>query len=127
MSPATPRIEAWVRFLRAHAAVTRELSVRLETGHGLTLNDYEVLLQLYYRKLAIVIPMGLIVSAALIWTVVCLLSEYQGLTLTLAGAAGILRSVRVRPDAEQPKRVGPAQDEPEVGVRLGLHEVDRAQ
>jgi DNA-binding MarR family transcriptional regulator len=37
-----------VRFLRAHAAVTRELSARLESGHGLTLNDYEVLLQLYY-------------------------------------------------------------------------------
>jgi DNA-binding MarR family transcriptional regulator len=28
--------------------VTRELSARLESGHGLTLNDYEVLLQLYY-------------------------------------------------------------------------------
>jgi len=39
---------AWVRFLRAHAAVTRELSVRLEADHGLTLNDYEVLLQLYF-------------------------------------------------------------------------------
>lgn len=39
---------AWVRFLRAHAAVTRELSVRLEAEHGLTLNDYEVLLQLYF-------------------------------------------------------------------------------
>jgi DNA-binding MarR family transcriptional regulator len=39
---------SWVRFLRAHAAVTRELSVRLEAEHGLTLNDYEVLLQLYF-------------------------------------------------------------------------------
>lgn len=39
---------AWVRFLRAHAAVTRELSVRLEAEHGLTLSDYEVLLQLYF-------------------------------------------------------------------------------
>ncbi len=39
---------AWVRFLRAHAAVTREQSVRLEADHGLTLNDYEVLLQLYF-------------------------------------------------------------------------------
>src|SRR4051795_4253249 len=34
--------------MRAHAAVTRELSARLESGHGLTLNDYDVLVQLYY-------------------------------------------------------------------------------
>jgi DNA-binding MarR family transcriptional regulator len=39
---------AWVRFLRAHAAVTRELSARLESVHGLTLSDYDVLVQLYY-------------------------------------------------------------------------------
>jgi DNA-binding MarR family transcriptional regulator len=43
-----PDIEAWVRFLRAHAAITRELSSRLETQHGLTLSDYDVLVQLYY-------------------------------------------------------------------------------
>jgi DNA-binding MarR family transcriptional regulator len=28
--------------------VTRELSARLESSHGLTLNDYDVLVQLYY-------------------------------------------------------------------------------
>jgi DNA-binding MarR family transcriptional regulator len=38
----------WVNFLRAHAAVTRELSARLETAHGLTLSDFDVLVQLYY-------------------------------------------------------------------------------
>jgi MarR family 2-MHQ and catechol resistance regulon transcriptional repressor len=43
-----PGIGTWVRFLRAHAAVTRELSARLETRHGLTLNDFDVLVQLYY-------------------------------------------------------------------------------
>jgi DNA-binding MarR family transcriptional regulator len=43
-----PGLEAWIRFLRAHAAVTRQLSARLETQHGLTLNDYDVLVQLYY-------------------------------------------------------------------------------
>jgi DNA-binding MarR family transcriptional regulator len=42
-----PVIATWVRFLRAHAAVTRELSARLEAQHGLTLNDYDVLVQLY--------------------------------------------------------------------------------
>lgn len=37
----------WTRFLRAHAALTRELSGRLETAHGLSLRDYDVLVQLY--------------------------------------------------------------------------------
>jgi len=37
-----------VRFLRAHAGLTRELNARLIARHGLTLNDYEVLLQLAY-------------------------------------------------------------------------------
>jgi DNA-binding MarR family transcriptional regulator len=37
-----------VRFLRAHAAVTRELSARLEARHGLTLSDFDVLVQLYH-------------------------------------------------------------------------------
>jgi len=41
-------LSAWIRFLRAHAAITRELSARLESGHGLTLSDYDVLLQLYH-------------------------------------------------------------------------------
>jgi DNA-binding MarR family transcriptional regulator len=41
-------LAAWLPFLRSHAAVTRELSTRLETQHGLTLSDYDVLVQLYY-------------------------------------------------------------------------------
>jgi DNA-binding MarR family transcriptional regulator len=46
---STQAVEAaWVRFLRAHAAVTRELSARLEAAHGLTLSDYDVLVQLYH-------------------------------------------------------------------------------
>jgi DNA-binding MarR family transcriptional regulator len=43
-----PLFEAWVPFLRAHAAVTRELSSRLEARHDLTLSDFDVLVQLYY-------------------------------------------------------------------------------
>ena len=39
---------AWIRFLRAHAALTRELSSRLEALHELTLSDFDVLVQLYY-------------------------------------------------------------------------------
>ena len=38
--------EPFARFLRAHAAVVRELSAELEAEHGLTINDYEVLLRL---------------------------------------------------------------------------------
>jgi DNA-binding MarR family transcriptional regulator len=40
------QLTAWVRFLRAHAALTRQLSADLVAEHGLTINDYEVLLHL---------------------------------------------------------------------------------
>ena len=39
-----------MRFLRAHAALTRELSSRLEALHELTLSDFDVLIQLYYAE-----------------------------------------------------------------------------
>src|SRR5215208_2496234 len=44
--PAGIGLEAWVSFLRAHAAITRALNADLLNEHGLTLNDYEVLLHL---------------------------------------------------------------------------------
>ena len=44
--PVPQQLEAWVAFLRSHAAITRELSAQLQREHGLTLNDYEVLLHL---------------------------------------------------------------------------------
>ena len=37
---------AWVSFLRGHAALTRALNTQLIADHGLTINDYEVLLRL---------------------------------------------------------------------------------
>jgi len=40
------RLESWVSFLRAHAAITRQLNADLLADHGLTLSDYEVLLRL---------------------------------------------------------------------------------
>jgi DNA-binding MarR family transcriptional regulator len=43
-----PDLGAWLRFLRAHSALTHELSARLESQHGLTLSDYDVLIQLYH-------------------------------------------------------------------------------
>ena len=45
-TPPEQSIEAWVSFLRAHSAITRQLSAQLLRRHGLTLNDYEVLLHL---------------------------------------------------------------------------------
>jgi DNA-binding MarR family transcriptional regulator len=45
-----PPDSAWLRFLRAHAALTRELSSRLEALHELTLSDFDVLVQLYFAE-----------------------------------------------------------------------------
>lgn len=41
-------LASWIRLLRAHAALTRELDARLEASHGLSLRDYDVLVQLYF-------------------------------------------------------------------------------
>ncbi len=43
---STSTVTAFARFLRAHAAVTSRLSSELQARHGLTMNDYEVLLRL---------------------------------------------------------------------------------
>ncbi|HKG43641.1 MAG TPA: MarR family winged helix-turn-helix transcriptional regulator [Gaiellaceae bacterium] len=42
----TPEVAAWVGLLRAHASTTRRFNAELVADHGLTLNDYEVLLHL---------------------------------------------------------------------------------
>jgi DNA-binding MarR family transcriptional regulator len=39
-------VRAWARLLRAYALTTRRLSAQLQAEHGLTINDYEALLQL---------------------------------------------------------------------------------
>ena len=43
-------LQGWIAFLRAHAAITRELSAQLQREHALTLNDYEVLLLLSHSE-----------------------------------------------------------------------------
>jgi DNA-binding MarR family transcriptional regulator len=43
-------LDAWVRLLRGHAAAKRELSAQLQRDHGLTINDYEVLLLLSHAE-----------------------------------------------------------------------------
>jgi DNA-binding MarR family transcriptional regulator len=45
-NPTLTELEPWVRFLHAHASVVGELSSELVAEHGLTINDYEVLLRL---------------------------------------------------------------------------------
>ena len=42
----SPALEVFVRLVRAHAAVTRQLSAELQQEHGLTINAYEALLHL---------------------------------------------------------------------------------
>jgi DNA-binding MarR family transcriptional regulator len=45
-SRTSPAIDAFVRLVRANAAVTRRLSALLSADHGLSLNEYEALLLL---------------------------------------------------------------------------------
>jgi len=47
---APPQLDPWIAFLRTHSAITRELSAQLQREHGLTLNDYEVLLHLSHAE-----------------------------------------------------------------------------
>jgi DNA-binding MarR family transcriptional regulator len=39
-------LDTWVRFLRAHSAIVGKLNAELVAEHGLTINDFEVLLHL---------------------------------------------------------------------------------
>jgi DNA-binding MarR family transcriptional regulator len=43
-------ISVWVRLLRAHAELSLEFNRALNAEHGLTVNDYEVLLQLAHAE-----------------------------------------------------------------------------
>jgi DNA-binding MarR family transcriptional regulator len=49
-SAPAQQLESWIAFLRSHSAITRELSAQLQREHGLTLNDYEVLLHLSHAE-----------------------------------------------------------------------------
>jgi DNA-binding MarR family transcriptional regulator len=50
ISAPPQQLESWITFLRSHSAITRELSAQLQREHGLTLNDYEVLLVLSHSE-----------------------------------------------------------------------------
>ena len=86
------RIESWVSFLRAHSAITRQLNADLLTEHGLTLNDYEVLLCLAGA------PDGMLRRVDLAQTVILTAS---GITRLLDGLerAGYVEKARCESDA----------------------------
>jgi DNA-binding MarR family transcriptional regulator len=50
ISAPPEQLAAWITFIRSHSAITRELSAQLQREHGLTLNDYEVLLVLSHSE-----------------------------------------------------------------------------
>jgi preprotein translocase subunit SecD len=53
----------------------------------------------YYRGLGIVVVASLGVAAAITYAMVCLLGKAQGLTLTLAGIAGLIVSIGITADS----------------------------
>ncbi|MGH2693295.1 MAG: protein translocase subunit SecD [Actinomycetota bacterium] len=53
----------------------------------------------YYRALGLVVWMGLIVFSAVLYTVLSILGETAGLSLSLAGVAGIIVSIGVTADS----------------------------
>ncbi len=53
----------------------------------------------YYRSLAWICAAGLVVTAALMWSIIGLLSQTSGLALTLAGITGIVVSIGVTVDS----------------------------
>jgi len=57
------------------------------------------LMLLYYRSMAVVVVLGVLVSGMAIWTVVAVMGETRGLALTLAGVTGIIVSVGVTVDS----------------------------
>ncbi len=58
-----------------------------------------VYMVLYYRALGLVVWLGLLVSGALMYSLVTMLGQTNGLALTLAGATGIIVSVGVTVDS----------------------------
>jgi preprotein translocase subunit SecD len=53
----------------------------------------------YYRRMGLIVILGMFMSAALMWVVVSWLSESRGLALSLSGAVGIIVSVGITVDS----------------------------
>jgi DNA-binding MarR family transcriptional regulator len=46
VSPESAALDVWVNLLRGHAAARRGLAAQLQSEHGLSVNEYETLIQL---------------------------------------------------------------------------------
>lgn len=64
-------------------------------GVGLVL----IFMLLYYRLVALVVALGIVISGFVQWNVISLLSQTNGLALSLAGIAGIVVSVGITIDS----------------------------
>jgi preprotein translocase subunit SecD len=58
-----------------------------------------IFMLVYYRRIGLVVPAGLCVTGALLWSIVSWLGETRGLALTLAGITGIIVSIGVTVDS----------------------------
>ena len=58
-----------------------------------------IFMLVYYRRIGLVVPAGLCVSGAFMWSIVSWLGETRGLALTLAGITGIIVSIGVTVDS----------------------------
>ena len=58
-----------------------------------------ILMVLYYRWLGVLAVVSLLLSAALMWSIIAYLGETQGLALTLAGVTGLVVSIGVSLDS----------------------------
>jgi preprotein translocase subunit SecD len=58
-----------------------------------------ILMVLYYRWLGLLAVVSLLLSAALLWSIIAYLGETQGLALTLAGVTGLVVSIGVSLDS----------------------------
>jgi DNA-binding MarR family transcriptional regulator len=109
--------EAWIPFLRAHAAITRQLSGRLEAEHGLTLSDFDVLVQLYFA------PEGRLRRVDIARTV---LLTASGVTRLLDGLerAGLVEKARCESDARVTYAVLTAAGKTAFEAALATHVAD---
>ena len=75
-------------------------TLRAGVGAGLVgLGLVAIYMLLYYRALGIVVWVGLLLTAAIMYSLVTLLGRTSGLALSLAGAVGIIVSVGVTVDS----------------------------
>ncbi len=89
-APQAQTVSATLGSDSLHAAVVSGV-----VGVGLVL----LFLLFYYKRIALVVVGGLTISGAILWSIISLLSQTNGLALTLSGVAGIIVSIGVTVDS----------------------------